>query len=96
MNMEICTLIRVLNKFNICKKLKQNSKIVLAYVLLRNTPNSKSLERAWSRGIVDRAKEYSSVLSTMPRLRARSRLSELGVFGVIWPVSVHLGVNSHI
>ena len=41
MNMEICTLIRVLNKFNICKKLKQNSKIVLAYVLLRNTPNSK-------------------------------------------------------
>ena len=44
------------------------------------TPNSKSLERAWSRGIVDRTKEYSFVLSTMPRLHARSRLLELGVW----------------
>ena len=39
-------------------------------------PYSKSLERAWSRGIVDRTKEYSFVLSTMPRLHARSRLLE--------------------
>ena len=45
------------------------------------TPNSgKSLERAWSRGNVDRTKEYSFVLSTMPRLHARSRLLELGAF----------------
>ena len=42
------------------------------------TTNSKGLERAWSRGIVDRIKEYSFVLSTMPRLHARSRLLELG------------------
>ena len=40
------------------------------------TPNSKRLERAWSRGIVDRTKEYSFVLSTMPRLHARSSLLE--------------------
>ena len=46
---------------------------------VENTPISKSLERAWSRGIVDRTKEYSFVLSTMPRLHARSRLLELGV-----------------
>ena len=44
-----------------------------------NTPNSKSMERAWSRGIVDRTEEHSFVLSTMPRLHARSRLLELGV-----------------
>ena len=44
------------------------------------TPYSKSLERAWSRGIVDRTEEYSFVLSTMPRFHARSRLLELGVF----------------
>ena len=44
------------------------------------TPNSGSLERAWSRGIVCRTKEYSFVLSTMPRLHARSRLLELGVY----------------
>ena len=47
------------------------------------TPNSKSLERAWSRGIVFRTKEYSFVPSTMPRLHARSRLLELGV--LLWP-----------
>ena len=35
-------------------------------VTLINTPNSKSLERVWSRGIVDRTKEYSFALSTMP------------------------------
>ena len=46
------------------------------------TRNSKSLERAWSRGIVDRTKEYFFVLSTMPRLHARSRLLELGVLFV--------------
>ena len=45
-----------------------------------NTPCSKSPERAWSRGIVDSTKEYSFVLSTMPRLHARSRLLEQGVF----------------
>ena len=44
------------------------------------TPNSKSLERAWSRGIVDRTKECSFVLSTIPRLHARSTLLELGVW----------------
>ena len=32
-------------------------------LLTINTPYSKSLERAWSRGIVDRTKEYSFVLS---------------------------------
>ena len=46
---------------------------------IENTPNSKSPERARSRGIVDSTKEYSFVLSTMPRLHARSRLLELGV-----------------
>ena len=50
--------------------------------LPNTTPNSKSLERAWSRGIVDRTKEYSFVLSTMPRLLARSGLLELGVFSI--------------
>ena len=45
-----------------------------------HTPNSKSLERAWSRGIVDKTKEYSFVLSTMPWLHARSRLLEIGVY----------------
>ena len=39
------------------------------------TPNSKSLKRAWSRGIVDRTKQ-SVVLYTMPRLHARFRLLE--------------------
>ena len=43
---------------------------------------SKSPERAWSRGIVDRTKEYSFVLSTMPQLHARSRLLELGVWSI--------------
>ena len=51
--------------------------------LVYYTPNSKSLERAWSRGIVDRTKEYSFVLSTMPRLHVRSRLLELGVFKMV-------------
>ena len=53
------------------------TKTVIGWIC--NTPNSKSLERAWSRGIVDRTKEYSFVLPTMPRLHARSRLLELGV-----------------
>ena len=44
-----------------------------------NTPYSKSLERAWNRGIVDRTKYYSFVLSTMPQLHAGSRLLELGI-----------------
>ena len=43
---------------------------------------SKSLEQARSRGIVDRTKEYSFVLSTMPQLHARSRLLELGVWSI--------------
>ena len=47
---------------------------------LQHTPNSKRLERAWSRGIVDRTKEYSFVLSTMPRLHARSGLLGLDVW----------------
>ena len=50
--------------------------VISNYVTAFNTPISKSLERAWSRGIVDRTKEYSFVLSTMPRLHARSRLLE--------------------
>ena len=49
-------------------------------ITLGHTPYSKSLERAWGRGIVDRAKEYSFVLSTMLRLHARSWLLELGVY----------------
>ena len=32
---------------------------------------------------MDRTKEYSFVLSTMPRLHARSRLLELDVWGII-------------
>ena len=35
----------------------------LQYPKFRYTPNSLSLERAWSRGIVDRTTEYSFVLS---------------------------------
>ena len=58
-----------------------------------HTPYSKSLERAWSRGIVDRAKEYSFVLSTMPRLHARSRLLELGVFRIVFLLA---GAWAHI
>ena len=46
-----------------------------------NTPNSYSLERAWSRGIVDRTKEYFLSCPKMPRLHARSRPYGLGV----WP-----------
>ena len=53
-------------------------------------PNSKSLERAWSRGIVDRTKEYSFVLSTMPRPHARSRLLELD----LWGVQLHIAIES--
>ena len=51
-----------------------------SFMVIPYTPNSKSLKRAWSRGIVDRTKEYSFVLSTKPRLRARSRLLELAVY----------------
>ena len=32
---------------------------------------------------MDRTKKYSFVLSTMPRLHARSRLLELGVFSIL-------------
>ena len=54
-------------------------KVIVSSVNCVYTPNSKSLERAWSRGIVYRTKGYSFVLPTMPRLHAHSRLLELGV-----------------